>query len=93
MKFCPYMREGNQVGFSFSINKQDKEDSTNKVGFIIGFTFPEARLLRHDLETFLDKTTPKSEDNQVQQNKKPDVIEVEESDLSQESEGDDEMPW
>jgi hypothetical protein len=41
----------------------------------------------------LDKTTPKSEDNQVQQNKKPDVIEVEESDLSQESEGDDEMPW
>jgi len=93
MKFCPYMRDGNQVGFSFSINKQDKEDSTNKVGFIIGFTFPEARLLRHDLQNFLDKTAPKSQDNQVREPKKQDVIEVEESDLSQEPENDDEMPW
>ena len=31
MKFCPYMRGGDQVGFSFSINKQDREDSTIKV--------------------------------------------------------------
>tara|TARA_R100001086_G_C11841805_1_gene259264 strand:+ start:577 stop:1125 length:549 start_codon:yes stop_codon:yes gene_type:complete len=56
MKFCPYMRSGDQVGFSFSINKQDREDSTNKSSYIIGLYFPEARLLKHDLEAFLDKT-------------------------------------
>lgn len=56
MKFCPYMRDGNQVGFSFSINKQDAEDSTSKSSYVIGLYFPEARLLAHDLEIFLDKT-------------------------------------
>ncbi len=56
MKFCPYMRGGDQVGFSFSINKQDREDSTNKSSYVIGLYFPEGRLLRHDLEIFLDKT-------------------------------------
>jgi len=87
IKFCPYLRDGNQVGFSFSINKQEKEDSTAKTGFII----PEARLLRHDLENFLDKTAPSSQNNQEE---KP--IEIEESDLSDENDGDDdggEMPW
>ena len=62
MKFCPYMRNGEQIGYSFAINKQDKEDSTAKTGFIIGFTFPEGRLLRHDLELFLDKTVNVKED-------------------------------
>ena len=56
MKFCPYMREGKQVGFSFSINKQDAEDTSKKTSFVIGFYFPEARVLKHDLEFFLDKT-------------------------------------
>ena len=56
MKFCPYMRSGEQVGYSFSINKQDAEDSTNKSSYIIGLYFPEARLLKHDLNIFLDKT-------------------------------------
>ena len=93
MKFCPYLRDGDQVGFSFSINKQEKEDSTAKTGFIIGFTFPEARLLRHDLEKFLDKTTPSSQNNREEE--KP--IEVEESDLSEEHEDggadDGGVPW
>lgn len=55
IKFCPYLDKETQAqrGFSFSINKQNKEDSTQKTGFIIGFTFPEARLLKHDLEGFL----------------------------------------
>ena len=56
IRFCPYIRDDKQIGFSFSINKQDVEDSTNKVSFVIGFYFPESRLLKHDLETFLDKT-------------------------------------
>ena len=45
-----------QIGFSLSINKQMAEDSTKKGSFIIGFTFPESRLLKHTLEIFLDKT-------------------------------------
>ncbi len=80
MKFCPYLRDGNQVGFSFSINKQEKDDSTATTGFIIGFTFPEARLLIHDLEKFLDKTLPSSQNKQEEE--KP--IKVKESDLSEE---------
>ena len=50
------MKGDSQAGFSFSINKQNAEDSTKKGSFIIGFTFPESRLLKHDLEIFLDKT-------------------------------------
>lgn len=47
--FKPYIKEGAQVGFSYSVNKEDKEDSTNKANFIIGFTYPEARLLKQYL--------------------------------------------
>jgi len=71
IKFCPYMREGKQVGFSFSINKQDVEDSTNKSSFVIGFYFPEARLLRHDLESFLDKTLSTQDYTQEQKPSAP----------------------
>jgi len=49
--FGPYIskKEGTQIGFSYSINKEEKEDSTNKVGFIIGFNYGEARLLKEFL--------------------------------------------
>jgi hypothetical protein len=58
IKFCAYLDKStnSQKGFSFSVNKQDKEDSTNKLGFIIGFTFPEARLLKNDLTLMLNET-------------------------------------
>ncbi len=56
LRFSPYMKGDSQAGFSLSINKQSAEDSTKKGSFIIGFTFPESRLLKHDLEIFLDKT-------------------------------------
>ncbi len=49
INFGPYERNGEQVGFSYSINKEDKEDSTNKIGFIIGFTFGEGVMLREAL--------------------------------------------
>jgi hypothetical protein len=98
MKFCPYMRGGDQVGYSFSINKQDKEDSTAKTGFIIGFTFPEGRLLRHDLELFLGKTVNVKEDIEEQpaptQTKEPRTVKV--TDLNQEAvleNEDDDEPW
>tara|TARA_Y100000593_G_scaffold95031_1_gene198580 strand:+ start:28591 stop:29148 length:558 start_codon:yes stop_codon:yes gene_type:complete len=52
-KFCPYMKDGNQIGFSYSVNKESKEDSTDKTNFIIGFNFAEARLLREHLSYLL----------------------------------------
>jgi len=51
INFGPYIskKENKQVGFSYSINKEEKEDSTNKVGFIIGFNYGEGRLLKEFL--------------------------------------------
>lgn len=43
---------GDQVGFSLSVVKSKPKKSS----FRIGFTFPEARLLRHELENFLSQT-------------------------------------
>jgi hypothetical protein len=54
-KFCPYMKNNEQIGFSYSVNKESKEDSTDKTNFIIGFNFPEARLLREHLSYLLRK--------------------------------------
>jgi len=51
-KFSPYIRNDKQVGFSYLVTKESKEDSTNKVSFIIGFDFSELVLLREHL-TFL----------------------------------------
>lgn len=47
---------GEKKGFSFSVNKQGVDDSTAKASFVIGFTYPEARLLRHDLSMLLSQT-------------------------------------
>jgi hypothetical protein len=44
--FKPYIRKEEQVGFSYSVNTEDKEDSTSKGSFIIGLTYGEARLLK-----------------------------------------------
>ena len=52
-KFCPYIRDDKQVGFSYSVSKESKEDSTNKASFIIGFNFAEARLLIEQLSHLL----------------------------------------
>ena len=49
INFGPYERNGEQIGYSYAVNKEDKEDSTNKTGFIIGFTFGEGVLLREAL--------------------------------------------
>ena len=55
INFGPYERNGDQLGFSFSVNKQDAEDSTNKVGFLIGFNFGEGRYLKEFLAFLLNK--------------------------------------
>ena len=53
--FSPYMRDGKQVGYSYSVSKQGKEDSTQKASFLIGLYFNEARLLKTHLEFLLNK--------------------------------------
>ena len=47
--FKPYIKGEEQVGFSYSVNKEDKEDSTSKANFIIGLNYGEARLLKEYL--------------------------------------------
>jgi hypothetical protein len=52
-KFCPYLRDNNQIGFSFNASKEQKGDSVNKVSFLIGFTFAEAVLVKEFLLEFI----------------------------------------
>lgn len=49
IKFCPYIKDDKQVGFSYSVHKENKENIENKQSFLIGFYFNEARLLREFL--------------------------------------------
>jgi len=49
IKFSPYMRatkdnpsETAQVGYSFSVSKESKENAQDKTSFLMGFTFGEA---------------------------------------------------
>jgi hypothetical protein len=49
IKLSPYIRDDKQVGFSYSVNKESKENIENKQSFLIGFYFNEARLLREFL--------------------------------------------
>jgi hypothetical protein len=49
IKFSPYIRDEKQVGYSYSVNKEDKQNIENKQSYLIGFYFNEARLLREFL--------------------------------------------
>ena len=73
IKFGKYERDGKQVGFSYGVNKENKEDSTDKTSFIIGFTFGEARLLKQYLIKALESSftfySPNKEDEVVQKEK------------------------
>ena len=46
IEFSPYEREGKQLGFTLKVGREAKDDSTDKSQFLIGFNFPEARLLK-----------------------------------------------
>ena len=45
-----------QKGFSFRVTREAKEDSTNRQSYIIGLTFPEAKLLREHLVYLLNES-------------------------------------
>lgn len=73
INFGPYERNGEQVGYSYSVNKEEKEDSTNKTSFIIGFTFGEGVVLREALKGAITKSLDSdfSQSGQVQQKSQP----------------------
>ena len=52
-KFCPYLRDNAQIGFSFNATKEQKGDTVNKVSFLIGFTFAESVLVKTFLLEFI----------------------------------------
>jgi hypothetical protein len=54
------MRDDKQLGFSFMVHKESKEDSTDKASFAIGFDFPESV----ELTLFLSSMVARSFDNE-----------------------------
>ena len=54
--FKPYLKNDEQLGFSFSVNREDKEDSTDKQNYLIGFYYPEAMRLKIYLQTILTES-------------------------------------
>ena len=89
--FSPYERDGGQVGFSFSVTKESKEDSTSKATFLIGFNFGEGELLIQHLSHLLaesfkltDALIEKSFQKNAIQTSAPDRSPVEPSELSDE---------
>lgn len=67
IKFSPYSRPNkdnpqqlSQVGFSFSVGKESKENANDKTSFLIGFTFGEAVKLEAFLSLALIKLFEKA---------------------------------
>lgn len=49
IRFSPYIKDNKQVGFSYIVNKTDKQNSENKQSYLIGLYFNEANLLKQFL--------------------------------------------
>lgn len=54
IKLAPYIKDGKQVGFSYTVFKSDKQNSENKQSYLIGLYFNEGRLLKQFLSYALD---------------------------------------
>ena len=52
-KFCPYLRDGSQVGYSFTLNQNNAQEGIKK-SFLIGFNFAEGRMLKQYALTVLN---------------------------------------
>jgi hypothetical protein len=55
-RFNPYLKDEKQIGFSFSVQKEAKEDSTDKQSYLMGFYFPEAEKLKLYLQTLIQES-------------------------------------
>ena len=47
--FAPYVKDGEQKGFTYRLQREAKDDSTDKVSFLIGFKPEELVLIREFL--------------------------------------------
>jgi hypothetical protein len=54
IKLSPYIRDDKQVGFSYVVNRTDKQNSENKQTYLIGFYFNEAALLKEFIKYALN---------------------------------------
>jgi len=54
IKFSPYIKDNKHVGFSYVVNRTDKQNSENKQSYLIGFYFNEARLIKEFLSYALN---------------------------------------
>lgn len=54
IKFSPYIKDNKHVGFSYIVNKTDKQNSENKQSYLIGFYFNESRLIKEFLSYALN---------------------------------------
>ena len=68
-------KSGERLGFSWGANKEAKDDAVNKAGFIIGFNFGEASLLKEHLRFMLHDSWAKSsqEYERKQSNQSPNI--------------------
>lgn len=64
-KFCPYIRDGNQIGYSLSVSKEQKGDTVNKNSFLIGFTFAEAILVKEFLYKLISNSFEKIDEEKA----------------------------
>ena len=88
IKLAPYIREEKQVGFSYSVNKEDKQNVENKQSYLIGFYFNEARLLKEFLTYSLNSVfeAQRIESIKKAKNSTKETKEVSESNQEEDSE-------
>jgi len=55
INFGEYIFKEEVKGFSFSVNKELRDDSTTKGSFVVGFSFSEGEFLKRFLLTYLDR--------------------------------------
>jgi len=71
IKLSPYIKDDKQVGFSYSVNKESKENIENKQSFLLGFYFSEARLLKEFLAHSLQSIFKTQEVEAIKKFKNP----------------------
>jgi len=98
-KFCPYIRDGSQIGYSFSLNQNNTQEGTKK-SFIIWFNFAEGRMLKQYALTvlnnyfFTDSIESNQFDNSKQYNSEKTEEKVENTPSTQDNTPEDDgIPW